>query len=84
MHRDFIQLNPLRAIRSDAGAELIDQNRNVVPLGFFKQQRRPPGLSLLSALRNPVRDFSNFKNRIHFGLDPFQFAGAFKRSNPFS
>ncbi len=67
------------------GAELINKDRNVVSFGLFKQQCRPAAIALtVAALGNAIRNLSNFKNRINFSCDPFQFARALKRGNPFS
>ena len=50
---------------------------------ILKQQSRPAGVPLgVAAFGDAVGDFRNLENRIGFGLDALQFAGAVERGDP--
>ena len=71
-------------IHAAGGAELVDEELLAgIALEVFEEERLAADTSLLiSTLRNPVGDFGDFENRVGFGADAFQFAGAFERLDP--
>src|SRR5580698_1205391 len=64
--------------------ELIDQHlRTGMTFYILKQKRGAAGRTLgVATLRDAVGDLGDFKNRVSFGLDALQFAGALQRGYP--
>ena len=64
------------------GAELVYQYlRTRVLLHILKEQRRTARFSTFR-LAHTVCDFGDFQNRVNFGLDALQFAGAVESRDP--
>ncbi len=59
---------------------LISTLRPGIALHVFEIAARAAAGTLLT----PVGDLGDFENRIDFGGDPFQFAGAFQGRDPFA